>query len=162
MLRAARYPEVPQKVFRKADAMFDFNQPTIDNTMETSREEKPKIDEVINAMQQADVLLFPTRSEGFGLVAIEAQACGLPVVTTNSSALPEVVQHGKTGFLCDKNDVQSFVDAIRMLKETPDLKTKLSLNARLYTENNFNIDKMVHQYVEVYGTLLKSISSDQI
>ncbi|WP_339352576.1 glycosyltransferase family 4 protein [Acinetobacter beijerinckii] len=108
-------------------------------------------DEVMNAMQQADALLFPTRNEGFGLVAIEAQACGLPVVTTNSSALPEVVQHGKTGFLCDKNDVQSFVEAIRTLKETKGLQKELSLNARLYTENNFKIDKMVHQYVEVYG-----------
>lgn len=118
--------------------------------------------EVINAMQQADALLFPTRSEGFGLVAIEAQACGLPVITTNGSALPEVVQHRKTGFLCEKNNVQSFVEAIRTLKETTGLQKELSLRARLYIEENFKIDKMVHQYVEVYGTLLTQISSDKI
>lgn len=118
--------------------------------------------EVINAMQQADALLFPTRSEGFGLVAIEAQACGLPVITTNGSALPEVVQHRKTGFLCEKNNVQSFVGAIRTLKETTGLQKELSLRARLYIEENFKIDKMVHQYVEVYGTLLMQISSDKI
>lgn len=118
--------------------------------------------EVINAMQQADALLFPTRSEGFGLVAIEAQACGLPVITTNGSALPEVVQHRKTGFLCEKNNVQSFVEAIRTLKETTGLQKELSLNARLSIEKNFNMDKMVEQYIEVYGTLLMPIHSDRV
>lgn len=112
--------------------------------------------EVIIAMQQANALLFPTRSEGFGLVAIEAQACGLPVITTNGSALPEVVWHGETGFLCEKNNVQSFVNAIIELKETIGLQEKLSEQAQSYIENNFKIEQMVQQYIYVYEEVLRN------
>lgn len=118
--------------------------------------------QVIEQMQKADAFLFPSRSEGFGLVAAEAMACGLPVITTNGSALPEVVQHKKMGFLCENNNVQNFVEAIRTLKETTGLQKELSLNARLSIEKNFNMDKMVEQYIEVYGTLLMPIHSDRI
>jgi glycosyltransferase involved in cell wall biosynthesis len=110
--------------------------------------------EVINCMQQADVLLFPSHSEGFGLVAIEAQACGLPVISTNSSALPEVIQHGKTGLLCEKNNVQNFVDAIKELKERKGLRKKLSKQARIHIEKKFRIEQMIQQYVELYATLV--------
>lgn len=109
--------------------------------------------QVINAMQEAEALLFPSRSEGLPLTVLEAMACGLPVITTNGTALPEVIQHGKTGLLCEKNNVQNFVEAIKILKETKGLQKELSLNARLSIEKNFKMDKMVEQYIEAYKTL---------
>ncbi|WP_180079501.1 glycosyltransferase family 4 protein [Acinetobacter sp. YH12058] len=109
--------------------------------------------QVINAMQEADALLFTSRSEGLPLTVLEAMACGLPVITTNGSALPEVIQHRETGFLCDKNNIQSFVEAIRILKETSRLQKELSLNARSYIEDNFKIDKMIKLYIEAYQAL---------
>lgn len=110
--------------------------------------------EVIKEMQMADAFLFPSRSEGFGLVAIEAQACELPVITTNSSALSEVVQHKETGFLCEKNNAQSFIEAIRKLHEIAELQKELSLSARLYVEKNFKMDIIIKQYVETYQSLI--------
>lgn len=106
--------------------------------------------QVIHEMQQADALLFPTRSEGFSLVVLEAQACGLPVITTNCSALPESIIHKKTGFLCEENNIESFVTAIRKLKEMIGLRNSLSIQARKHVTENFNIEQMVEKYIEIY------------
>ena len=59
--------------------------------------------ELRDAYRKADLLLFPTRFEGFGLAAVEAMACGIPVITTNCSSLPEIIDDGVTGKLCRVN-----------------------------------------------------------
>ncbi len=64
----------------------------------------PDRDGLVAAYQSCDILLFPSRLEGFGIAPAEALACGRPVVTTDASALPEVVDHGQNGFLCPRND----------------------------------------------------------
>ncbi|MGB8275238.1 MAG: glycosyltransferase family 4 protein, partial [Alphaproteobacteria bacterium] len=68
-----------------------------------------------DAYRGADLLLFPTRLEGFGYAAAEAMACGTPVVTSNSSSMPEVVEDGVTGRLCPVDDADAFAAAVREL-----------------------------------------------
>ena len=63
----------------------------------------PNREGLVAAYQSCDILLFPSRLEGFGIAPAEALACGRPVVTTDISALPEVVDHGQNGFLCPRN-----------------------------------------------------------
>jgi len=75
--------------------------------------------EVARAMQSSDALLFPSRSEGFGLVAAEAIACGIPVVATRGSSLPEVIKDQETGVLCTQDDVHAFARAVRRIASTP-------------------------------------------
>ncbi|MDH1706020.1 glycosyltransferase family 4 protein [Acinetobacter johnsonii] len=104
--------------------------------------------------QTADALIFPSRLEGFGLVVAEAMAAGLPVIVANSSALTELVKHGKTGFLCAKDDIDFFITAIYQLYQDPMLKCEIAHNARLYVEQNFNIDIMVENYVKIYKKML--------
>jgi D-inositol-3-phosphate glycosyltransferase len=77
----------------------------------------------------ADVCLVPSRSESFGLVALEAAACGTPVVASAVGGLSTLVEHGSTGFLVDGHDVDGFARAAARLVEEPVMAEKLALNA---------------------------------
>jgi glycosyltransferase involved in cell wall biosynthesis len=105
---------------------------------------------VIQAMREADALLFPSRSEGLGLVAIEAMACALPVIACNNSALPEVVQHGVTGLLVEVDNVTGLVDAARRLRADPRLRAALSDAARRRAVECFDVGGMIDAYVRTY------------
>ncbi len=107
--------------------------------------------------QGADVLLLPSRLEGFGLVALEAMACGLPVVATRGSALVEVVSDGVTGILCAPGDVRAFADAIRSLAAAPARCRAMGLEARRRAEQDFALERMVERHVAVYRQVLESV-----
>lgn len=106
--------------------------------------------QVIQAMQTADAFLFPSRSEGFGLVVAEAMACGLPVVITDCSALTELVDHGSTGFLCKKDNIDDFVQTIRHLNKHPELSVEVGKKARESAVAKFNMNDMVEKYINLY------------
>ena len=110
-------------------------------------------EKIIHYMQTVDALIFATRSEGFGLVVTEAMACGLPVISSASSSIPEIISNGMTGFLCETNNVQSFVYAIRKLKESNELQAVMSTTARHQAEQKFDISLMIQQYIETYEAL---------
>lgn len=109
---------------------------------------------VADAMRDSDALLFPSRSEGFGLVAVEAMACGMPVIATRGSSLVEVVEDGVTGILCRRDDVMAFAAAARRLAAEPALAAAMSGAARGAVEKCFSIDAMVDSYVALYAGLL--------
>ncbi|MDE2421508.1 MAG: glycosyltransferase family 4 protein [Gammaproteobacteria bacterium] len=105
-----------------------------------------------------DALVFPSRLEGFGLVVAEAMACGLPVVIADSSSLTELVEHGNTGFLCEKDNIDDFVQTIRELKEDPELSVVVGKRARNSAIIRFSIDEMVNQYIDIYAELLSHVN----
>ncbi|QIL21430.1 glycosyltransferase family 4 protein [Thermomonas sp. HDW16] len=107
-------------------------------------------DGVIVAMQQADAFLFPSRSEGFGLVAAEAMACGLPVIATNSASLPEIVEDGVTGLLCPRDDIRAFATAVRMLANDTRLRESMANAARHSVVKHFSVLPMIDAYVRLY------------
>lgn len=107
-----------------------------------------------------DVLLFPTRLEGFGLVAVEAMMQGLPVVASRSAVLSEVINHGVTGLLCEQDNVEEHVEAIRHLAANPALRTDMSKAASLDVRDRFAIDRMTERYVEAYQSLLSDQESN--
>lgn len=103
--------------------------------------------------READALLFPTRLEGFGLVAAEALMAGLPVIASNCSSLPEIVKDGESGILCPPGNVAAFVRAIR---DVSDAKVWASMGekaARL-AKVEFNLERMVEKYIEEYNRVL--------
>lgn len=102
------------------------------------------------AYASSDAFLFPSRLEGYGLVIAEAQAAGLPVVASNTSAIPEVVRNGVDGILCDPDDVFAFVTAIRELDENSALRAELSTNARQTANTRPDRRQWAHQYLEWY------------
>src|SRR5215213_1132864 len=109
---------------------------------------------LVAAYQSCDILLFPSRLEGFGIAPAEALACGRPVVTTNASALPEVVDHGANGFLCARNDVVNYAARVRELGEDAALRRRFGEHGREKVVRSFGYDQLAGGLLAVYERLL--------
>ena len=109
---------------------------------------------LIKEYQSCDALLFPSRSEGFGLVALEAMACGKPVIASRASALTEVVADGETGILCPLDDVDAFASACRRLAADPQLCSVMGANARRRAVDYFSEERIIPQYAALYERLV--------
>lgn len=107
-------------------------------------------DAVVAAMQDADALLFPSRSEGHPLVVIEAMACGLPVIATRGSSLVEVVEDGVSGVLCTQDDVMLFAGAARRLVHGKKLSEHMRIAAWERVIREFSVGRMVNAYIQTY------------
>lgn len=112
-------------------------------------------EDLIRAYRGCDALLFPTRLEGFGLVALEALACGRPVIATDCTSLPEVVIHGESGILCPVDNVAAFADAAKTLGTNLDLWRRMCAAARRRAEM-FSEERAISEYISLYNRLLNS------
>jgi glycosyltransferase involved in cell wall biosynthesis len=101
-----------------------------------------------------DILLMPTVREGFGLAIAEAMACGLPVVASNCSAIPELIDEGKGGFLCPVGDVDAFAEKINLLADSPILRREMGNYNRAKVEKMFTLDRMASEYQELFEKVL--------
>ncbi len=110
-------------------------------------------DGLLAAYRDADVLVFPTRLEGLGLVALEAMACNTPVVASRTGPLVEIIQHGANGMLCPVDDVAAFADAVRHLRDNPDHRAEIGTAARETVEARFSLDGMTDQYEALFARL---------
>lgn len=104
--------------------------------------------------QGMDVLLMPTVREGFGLAVAEAMACGLPVVASNCSSIPELIDNNKGGFLCPVGDVEAFGEKINILADSPRLRKEMGEYNRAKVENMFTLDRMVKEYKMLFEEVL--------
>lgn len=102
--------------------------------------------------QLAEVFVYPSLYEGFGLPPLEAMACGLPVISSNSSSLPEVV--GDAGLLVDPNDTAAWAEALRRVLADAELRQELAGRA-LRQAQKFSWQRAADELVEVYRSLLK-------
>lgn len=113
-----------------------------------------KKDEVAQLISLADLLLLPSEKESFGLVALEAMACGVPTVGSNTGGLPEVVIHDKTGYLAEVGDVETMARyAVRLLTD-PDLHREFSENGLARAREFFCAEKIAVQYEAIYRRVL--------
>jgi len=104
--------------------------------------------------RQMDMLLSPTVREGFGLAIAEGMACGLPVVATDCSAIPELVDAGKGGLLCPTGDVAAFADGIRLLAENPATRREMGAYNRARIERDFPAAAMIQKYRDLFEAVL--------
>lgn len=111
---------------------------------------------LINFYQKAKVLLFPIDwEEPFGLVLIEAMACGTPIVAFNRGAVREIIKDGETGFIIQPDDIGAMVKAVQKIYAMPKEEYKqMRRNCRKHIEDNFTIEKMVDNYEKVYAKVL--------
>jgi len=102
----------------------------------------------------ADLFLMPSQSESFGLSALEAMACGVPVVSSNAGGLPELNLHGETGYIAEIGDVDKMADyAIRLLGD-PKRYEIFSENALERATNLFSAEKIIPEYEKYYEEVL--------
>jgi L-malate glycosyltransferase len=102
----------------------------------------------------SDLILLLSEKESFGLVLLEAMACGVPCIGTNAGGIPEVINEGETGFICEIGDIDSIAyQAIKLLSDD-DLHKTMSENATVLAKNMFHSDKIVAQYESIYYELL--------
>lgn len=125
------------------------NHPRLSNIGKVPHQQMPAV------YQDADILLFPTVREGFGLAAAEAMSCGLPVVATDCSSMPELIDHGKGGFLCPVGDVDAFAERISHLADSPQQRKEMGEYNRAKVERVFTLERMVREYEELFHEVLE-------
>jgi L-malate glycosyltransferase len=103
----------------------------------------PRIENILGL---ADLFLLPSQLESFGLAALEAMACGSPVVASAVGGIPEVVEHGVTGFLCPYRNVGAMVEASLEALNRPEFRTQ----ARARAIEVFHPDLVLPQYMKLY------------
>jgi len=102
----------------------------------------------------SDLFLLPSETESFGLAALEAMSCGVPVISSNSGGLPEVNQNGVTGFLSNVGDIENMSkNAISILKDEATL-TQFKVNAREVAKT-FDIQNILPLYEKLYFKAVK-------
>ena len=110
--------------------------------------------DLIATLQQSDVFLLPSQTESFGLAALEAMACGVPVVATDVGGVSEVVADGETGFLAAVGDIAGMARHARRLLTDEDLRRRMSRAARHRAETQFRLAPAVDSYEAVYRRVL--------
>jgi N-acetyl-alpha-D-glucosaminyl L-malate synthase BshA len=102
----------------------------------------------------ADLFLLPSEQESFGLTALEAMACGVPVIGAETGGLPEVITHGETGYLYPIGDIQRMAEkAIHLLNDT-EQHALFKRQARKRAEQNFNAEQIIPRYELLYQEIL--------
>jgi N-acetyl-alpha-D-glucosaminyl L-malate synthase BshA len=112
-----------------------------------------KQDAVEEVLSISDLFMLPSETESFGLAALEAMACEVPVISSNAGGIPELNINGKTGFLCDVGDVDAMAEkTIYILSDEERLK-QFKRNAR-ERALEFHIDRIVPQYESMYEKVI--------
>jgi L-malate glycosyltransferase len=103
----------------------------------------------------SDLMLLLSEKESFGLVLLEAMACGVPCIGTNIGGIPEVIQEGRTGFLCELGDYQSVADKAILLLNNPIMHKEFSETSIVTVFSRFKSEVITEQYETIYFNLLK-------
>jgi N-acetyl-alpha-D-glucosaminyl L-malate synthase BshA len=114
-----------------------------------------KQDAIEELLAIADLFLIPSEMESFGLAALEAMACEVPVISTDVGGLPEVNIHGKTGFMSQVGDVASMAQHAIDILSDDDVLNKFRKNA-MEQAKRFDIHEILPQYEAYYESILKT------
>jgi len=110
-----------------------------------------KVEEILNI---ADIFMLPSATESFGLAALEAMACGVPVISSNAGGIPEINIHDQTGYLAPVGDIDQLAKYTLDLLRDEEKLAKFKSNA-LEQANRFKIENIVPLYEELYEQVIK-------
>lgn len=113
-----------------------------------------KQENISELLSLSDIALIPSASESFGLVALEAMACGIPCVSTNAGGLPEVNINGQTGFTREVGDIEALAEAITTILSDRNLAEKMGKAGIEIASKEFSADAIIPKYIEYYEKIL--------
>lgn len=105
--------------------------------------------------RDADIFTLASREEAFGNVFAEAMASGLPIVGSTVGGIPELVEHGKNGFLVPPREPRALAAAIRLLGDNPDLRAEIGRRNRAQAEANLSWARVTTRYLSTYNGMLR-------
>ncbi|MDN3204967.1 N-acetyl-alpha-D-glucosaminyl L-malate synthase BshA [Algoriphagus sediminis] len=114
-----------------------------------------KLEAVEEVLSVSDLFLMPSEKESFGLAALEAMACEVPVISSDAGGIPELNINGKTGFVCKVGDVEDMVKKSAVILSEENLPT-FKMNA-LARAKEFDITNILPRYVEFYQETIESV-----
>jgi glycosyltransferase involved in cell wall biosynthesis len=97
---------------------------------------------------QCSVLVHPSLSDGFGQVVLQAMACGLPVIVTNSTGASEIIKEGENGFIIKSRDIESLKDKISILYAKRKFATEIGMHAKITVQNGYSWDDYGRRLVD--------------
>jgi N-acetyl-alpha-D-glucosaminyl L-malate synthase BshA len=103
----------------------------------------------------ADLFLLPSEQESFGLTALEAMNCGVPVIATDIGGLPELVIHEETGYLFPIGETDRMAEAAAALLSNQEQHSRFGRNARDRAIEGFNANRIIPQYEAFYEEVLR-------
>ena len=107
----------------------------------------------------SDVFLLPSELESFGLAALEAHACELPVIATRIGGIPEVVNDGESGFLSDIGDIDRMAaNTLKLLKDD-DLRRQMGARGREISVQRYSTQAIIPQYIDFYEKVLNKTTA---
>lgn len=116
--------------------------------------------EVMELLSLGDLFLLPSEKESFGLAALEAMACGTPVVASNTGGIPEVVINGVTGYTCPVGAIDCMVEKSLSILTDPAKHQRMSLAGQNWAREEFGAGKIVPQYIKLYERLLRETAPE--
>jgi L-malate glycosyltransferase len=114
-----------------------------------------KIEDILSI---ADLFLIPSGSETFGLAALEAMSCSVPVISSNIGGLPELNIHGETGYLCELGDTEAMGAYATSILKDEELHRRMSENARKRA-TLFELNQVVDQYETYYHSVMDGMKA---
>ena len=103
-----------------------------------------------------DVIVHPSYGEPFGLVPLEAMACGKPVIGTNVGGLRDVISDGESGFLVKPKEPYAIAESILNLIRNPERAREMGMTGRRIVENRFDLRDRIERISELYDGLLQA------
>ncbi|HVN81487.1 MAG TPA: N-acetyl-alpha-D-glucosaminyl L-malate synthase BshA [Terriglobia bacterium] len=118
-----------------------------------------KQESIMDLLSIADVLLLPSDKESFGLVALEAMACEVPVIASNMGGMPEVVRDGIDGYLAPPRDVETMSRFATQLLMDDENRHKMGLSGRQRAIDNFCATRIIPRYEAYYERIIREVHS---
>ena len=112
--------------------------------------------DVVTALNAADIFIMPSIAESFGMMAIEAMACGTPVITTNSTPTANLVEAPKGGLAVPPKNSKALMDAINKLIFNEELRKKMSVQGRKIVEEKYSFDRYIKEHLILYEKIINT------
>ncbi len=109
--------------------------------------------QVLATLQEADIFLLPSIAEGLGVVLLEAQAVGVPIVASNVQGIPHAVDPGRSAFLAPAADAEAWAEALRRLAQDAPLRERMGRAGREFVRGHYDLQALNRRLVQTYREL---------